>query len=319
LAKSEVIVSETILEEDLFVAAVEWAEANGADIISSSVAYRDFDYVEDDYQFEQLDGQTTNAAKAINWAFERGVLPVICAGNEAMNFPQDGGLMTPSDAYGALTVGAVNRDGQVASFSSHGPTADGRIKPDLCALGVDTYIATSFNTNSYAYGSGTSYSTPLIAGAAALLMEKYPNYPPIKIIELLKAKSTRSNAPDNRYGWGVPDVYRSMFEANTGMYSRWEPAPERVYAFPNPVISGVTFAFRWTHVIPYQEPTHLKIYNLLGELVWQTELLPQIAGTGEFTYWNLKNLTGEIVPAGVYIVTVKDKHTIIRGKCLILH
>jgi hypothetical protein len=110
-----------------------------------------------------------------------------------------------------------------------------------------------------------------------------------------------------------------MFEADIGAYSEWKPAPEKIYAFPNPVISGVTFAFRWTHVVPYQEPAHLKIYNLLGELVWQTELLPQIAGTGEFTYWNLKNLTGEIVPAGVYIVTVKDKHTIIRGKCLILH
>lgn len=319
LAKSERIGSESILEEDLFVAAVEWADINGADIISSSVAYRDFDYGVGDYQFEQLDGKTTNAAKVINWAFERGMLPVICAGNEANNFPQDGGLLTPSDAYGALTVGAVNNDGQIAGFSSHGPSADGRIKPDLCALGVSVYVAMSYSQNSYAFGGGTSYSTPLIAGSAALMMERFPSLPPIKIIELLKAKSNRSNTPSDRYGWGIPNVYRSMFEVDMAAVLHWEPDLKRIYALPNPAITGVTFAFRWTHVIPNEKQTYLKIYNLLGELVWSTDLSPQIAGIDEKIYWNLKNFSGEIVPSGVYIVTVKDKHTTIRGKCLILH
>jgi len=319
LAKSERIGSENILEEDLFVAAVEWADENGADIISSSVAYRDFDSGIGDHLFEQLDGKTTNAAKVINWAFERGILPVICAGNDAQRFPQDGGLLTPSDARGALTIGAVDSDGQIAGFSSHGPTADGRIKPDLCALGVDVYVAMSYTPNSYTFGNGTSYSTPLIAGAAALLMEKFPSFPPIKIIELLKAKSSRSNTIGNFYGWGIPNVYRSMFEIDTTTISNWEPDRDRIYALPNPAISGVTFAFRWTHVIPGEKPTFLKIYNLLGRPVWSADLLPQIAGTDELTYWNLRNFYGEIVPSGVYIVTVKDKHTTIRGKCLILH
>ena len=319
LAKSERIGSESILEEDLFVAAVEWADENGADIISSSVAYRDFDSGISDHQFEQLDGQTTNAAKVINWAFERGILPVICAGNDAQRFPQDGGLLTPSDAYGALTVGAVDRDGKIAVFSSHGPTFDGRIKPDLCALGVDVYIAMPDTPGSYTFGNGTSYSTPLIAGAAALLMEKFPLFPPIKIIELLKTKSSRRNTPGDRYGWGIPNVYQSMFELDISPISNWKPERERIYALPNPAISGVTFAFRWTHVIPSGKPTFLKIYNLLGELVWNTKLLPQIAGIDELSYWDLRNIYGEIVPSGVYIVTVKDKHTTIRGKCLILH
>ena len=319
LAKSERIGSESILEEDLFVAAVEWADENGADIISSSVAYRDFDYGIGDHQFEQLDGKTTNAAKVINWAFERGILPVICAGNDAQRFQQDGGLLTPSDAHGALTVGAVDRNGQIAGFSSHGPTADGRIKPDLCALGVGVYVAMSYSPNSYMFGDGTSYSTPLIAGSAALLMERFPSLPPIKIIELLKAKSSRSSSPGDRYGWGVPNVYRSMFETDATIFSTWEPDRERIYALPNPAISGVTFAFRWTHVIPNKKPTPMKIYNLLGELVWSADLLPQIAGTDELTYWNLRNISGEFVSSGVYFVAVKDGHTTIRGKFLVLH
>ncbi|MBN2600756.1 MAG: S8 family serine peptidase [Candidatus Marinimicrobia bacterium] len=319
LAKSERIGSESILEEDLFVAAVEWADENGADIITSSVAYRDFDNGIGDYQLEQLDGKTTNAAKAINWAFERGILSVICTGNELQYFPQDGGLLTPSDAYGALGVGAVDRNGQIASFSGHGPTADGRIKPDLCALGVDVYNATIYTPNSYSYSNGTSFSTPLVAGSAALLMEKYPSLPPIKIIELLKSKSNRSSTPSDRYGWGIPDVYRSMFEYDSTRISFWEPDKARIYALPNPAITGVTFAFRWTHVIPTETQLYLKIYNLLGQLVWSTNLVPQIAGNDEFTYWNLRNFSGDIVPSGVYIVAVKDKHTTIRGKCLILH
>jgi len=319
LAKSERIGSESILEEDLFVAAVEWADENGADIITSSVAYRDFDYGAGDYQFEQLDGKTTNAAKAINWAFERGILPVICTGNERQYFPQDGGLLTPSDAYGALGVGAVDRNGQIASFSGHGPTADGRIKPDLCALGVDVYNATIYTPNSYTYSDGTSFSTPLIAGASALLMEKYPALPPVKIIELLKSKSNRSNTPSDQYGWGIPNLHRSVFEVDTATFLSWQPDRQRIYALPNPAISGVTFAFRWTHVIPSEKQAHLKIYNLRGELVWSTDLDPQISGIDETTYWNLRNFLGEIVTSGVYIVTVKDQHTTIRGKCLILH
>ena len=150
-------------------------------------------------------------------------------------------------------------------------------------------------------------------------MEKFPSFPPIKIIELLKAKSSRSNTISDCYGWGVPNVYRSMFEVNTTTISNWEPDQEKIYALPNPAISGITFSFRWTHVIPSEKPTFLKIYNLLGKLVWSVDLLPQIAGTDELTYWNLRNFFGEIVPSGVYIVTVKDKHTTIRGKCLILH
>lgn len=319
LAKTEIIPSETAVEEDYFVAAVEWADKNGADIISSSVAYRyDFDDPADDHPYENLDGRTTAVARTVNWAFERGILPVICAGNAAQLF-SDGGLMSPSDALGALTVGAVNLDGQIAGFSSHGPTPDGRIKPDLCAPGVSIYVASSSSPTSYNAGDGTSYATPLIAGSAALLIEKYPTLSPIQIIQMLRNNASHSHNPDHRYGWGVPDVYRAMF-AQDSLFIPGRPLErKRVYALPNPAISGVTLRFLWPHVIPAEKRVPLTIHNLLGELVWRTELTPQIAGTPESIRWNLKNLQGINVSSGLYVVTIHDRNTVISGNCLILH
>ena len=312
LAKTERIGSESIIEEDRLVAAVEWADALGADIISSSVVYRDFDNSDDDYFFEDLDGKTTESAKAINWAFDRGILSTISAGNFAKHYP-DGGLHTPTDAYGALSCGAVDLQGIIASFSSHGPTADGRIKPDLCALGVGVYTAYASLYNPYSNRGGTSFSTPLIAGAAALVMEKYPYLPPAQIIERLKKYASYADTPDNRYGWGIPDVYRSVFE--TGLITE----DGVVHSYPNPSVQNVSFRFHWTNIEQSNNDTPFKIYNLLGELVWSTTLVPKSAGIDEIVPWNLKNINGKFVPSGVYLVAVKDGHKTIRGKFLVLH
>jgi subtilisin family serine protease len=312
LAKTERIGSENIIEEDRFVAAVEWADSLGADIISSSVAYRDFDNSNDDYFFEDLDGKTTNSAKVINWASDRGILSTITAGNYAKYY-SDGGLHTPTDAYGALSCGAVDLQGIIASSSSHGPTADGRIKPDLCALGVGTYTAYASLYYPYSNRSGTSLSTPLIAGAAALVMEKYPYLPPAQITARLKQYASFADTPDNRYGWGIPDVYRSVFETSLTTEAGV------VHSYPNPSVQSVSFRFHWTNTEPSNNDTPFKIYNLLGELVWSTTLVPKSAGIDEIVQWNLKNINGKFVSSGVYLVAVKDGLTTIRGKFLVLH
>jgi serine protease AprX len=313
LAKSERIGSESMVEEDQFVEAVEWAEAMGADIISASVAYRDFDNSADDYQFSDLNGKTTNSAKVINWAFERGMVAIISAGNEANNFPDDGGLLTPADAFGALAAGAVDTNKIIASFSSHGPTADGRIKPDLCAPGVGVYTATCSATDSYAYRSGTSFAAPLIAGCAALLIEKFPDAPPIYIANRLKQYASYADNPDQRYGWGIPDVARSLFSpAATAKQNQ-------IVIFPNPSNEATTFFFRWTHAVPPTGDAELSVFNLLGESVWQQRLQPKTAGTDAILFWNQRNNFNHKVPTGAYFVIVKDGSNYLKGKFLVIH
>ena len=313
LAKSERIGSESIVEEDQFVEAVEWAEALGADIISASVAYRDFDNPADDYQHRDLDGHTTNSAKAINWAYKRGIVTVISAGNEANRFADDGGLLTPADAWGAIAAGAVDTNQNIASFSSYGPTADGRIKPDLCAPGVSVYTATCSSINSYAYRSGTSFAAPLIAGCAALLVEKFPNAPPIYIVNRLKQYASYADNPDQRYGWGVPDVALSLFAPIA-------PAAEnQITIFPNPSNEVTFFYFHWNHIIPPIGNTELSVFNILGERVWQQHLQPKTAGTTELLFWDHRNNSNLKVSTGIYFVTVKDGSNYLKGRFLITH
>jgi len=313
LAKSERIGSEGIVEEDQFVEAVEWAEAMGADIISASVAYRDFDNPADDYQYRDLDGQTTNSAKAINWAFERGIVTIISAGNEANHYDDKGGLLTPADAWGALAAGAVDTNKNIASFSSYGPTADGRIKPDLCAPGVSVYTATCSSIESYAYRSGTSFSAPLIAGCAALLVEKFPDAPPIFIANRLKQYASYADNPDQRYGWGIPDVALSLFAPIATV------AKNQITIFPNPSNEGTFFFFHWNHTIPPTGGAELSIFNILGEQVWHQRLQPKTAGTAELLYWNHRNNFNRKAATGAYFVTVKDGSNYLKGQFLIIH
>lgn len=317
LAKTERLGSESIVEEDNFVAAVEWADSAGADIISSSLAYRDFDNPEDDYHFEDLDGQTTKAAKAVNWAFDRGILVISAVGNFVSSFPEDGGLHTPADAIGALGIGAVDIDNQIASFCSHGPTADGRIKPDLCALGVNTFVASDNSPTQYAQRNGTSFATPLISGAAALLMEHYPEFTPAMIITLLKKWASRTSSPDHIYGWGIPDIARSLADTNA-----FDPFfsihRTEIRIFPNPANHQIRFYFSWSLTPPMSGPVKLVICDLTGRTVWQTGLQAQSSGLPNILIWNGRDANHCRISSGVYIAYLQEGRYLKKAKFTIL-
>ena len=311
LAKTERIGSETRTEEDNYVAAIEWADSLGADIISTSLAYRDFD---DGfcYDYNELDGLTAVTTIAANWAYERGILFVTAAGNYATAFP-DGGLYTPGDAYGALTVGAVDENGNIAGFSSHGPTADGRIKPDLCAMGVNDYVARDYSIDSYGTGGGTSFSTPLIAGAAALILERYPNWGPSDIINELKKYSSKSNNPDDHYGWGIPDVCKTIIK-NERIVKRGE-----ITVFPNPTMKSTNFCCKLSfRSLAENKPAELRVFDLSGRLVWNFIIQPRLTGENGYVKWNLRNCYGRKVPTGIYLVYLKTGKEEKIGKFLII-
>ncbi len=207
LAKTEDLRSETPAEEDNYVAALEWGDSLGVDIASASLAYLDFDTGYPDYTYEDLDGNTAVISVAIDEAARRGILVCNAASN---NGPEFGTIWTPADADSMIACGAVDPDGMITDFSSRGPTFDGRIKPEVVARGSGTYAASSYG--GYGWFGGTSLSTPLVGGSAALVLEAHPEWGPMEIREAMMATASRATVPDNAYGSGLIDVLSSIYE-----------------------------------------------------------------------------------------------------------
>jgi hypothetical protein len=199
LAKTEDVRSETRVEEDNYVAALEWADSIGVDIASSSLGYLNFD-TGFSYAPSQLNGDVAVTTVAADSAAARGILVVTAAGNDGPGFRT---IDTPGDADSVITVGAEDSVGTITGFSSRGPTADGRLKPDLTAPGLDVCTVTGTSLGRLA---GTSFATPLLAASAALIKQLNPGIGPIALRDALRAHATNHAAPDSVRGWGRPDV-----------------------------------------------------------------------------------------------------------------
>lgn len=208
LGKTEDTTRETPVEEDHWAAAAEWAEAAGADVISSSLSYLDYDGGFRDLTPRDLDGDTAVSTRAADLAAERGVVVVNSAGNQGFNATQNT-LGAPADGHGVLAVGAVDSTGARASFSSVGPSADGRIKPDVAAQGVAVVAAGSSSPTAYRLVNGTSFSCPLTAGVAALLVQIHPTRTAAEIRDAIRASGSQAASPDNRLGYGIVDATRA--------------------------------------------------------------------------------------------------------------
>jgi PKD repeat protein len=180
---------------------MEWVDSLGADVITSSLTYSDW------YSLEDYDGQTATITIAANTATALGILVCNANGNSG---PGASTMLPPADAFEILACGAVYSTGGIASFSSRGPTFDGRTKPEVCARGVSTACASTGSDNSYTAVSGTSLSTPLVAGAACLLIQARPNFPPQLIRQALMETADNATTPDNTYGWGIINLEAAL-------------------------------------------------------------------------------------------------------------
>ncbi|MFH1681944.1 MAG: S8 family serine peptidase [Candidatus Eisenbacteria bacterium] len=206
LARTEDTWNEVPAEEDNWIAALEWGESLGVDLASSSVGYIDW------YDYEDMDGATAPISIAAEAAVERGMVVVNSAGNEGSALWHY--IIAPADAPGVIAAAAVNINGDRVGFSSYGPTADGRIKPDLAALGsgVAGVVDPRESAPIDIYGeslSGTSYSAPLIAGACALLLEIHPLLTPALLADALKSTASQKDDPDTSLGWGIVNAYQA--------------------------------------------------------------------------------------------------------------
>ncbi len=203
LARTENDSSETPIEEDNWAAAIQWADSIGVDVTSTSLGYLTYDAPYTSWTWADLDGNTTLVTKAADRAVSLGIVVVNSAGNSGAGDGIHNTLGAPSDGDSVIAAGAVYSNGTRTSFSSVGPTADGRIKPDIMAMGSGVKVASSTNTTGYGLASGTSFSCPLSAGVAALIRCANPNLTPMQVRDAMRQTASQAAAPDNLMGWGI--------------------------------------------------------------------------------------------------------------------
>ena len=301
LAKTEIVDQEIQQEEDNYVAALEWGDSLGADVVSSSLGYLDW------YSYCDMDGNTAVTTKAVDIAVSLGIVCVTAAGNWG-NQPLPANpcdtltyyINAPADADSVISVGAVNSENYIASFSSHGPTYDGRIKPEVCARGVSTVCASPFNVDQYTRKGGTSLSTPLVAGAAAVILSAHPDWTPMMVREALMKTASRADCPDNSYGWGVIDVWEAI------RFDSFSDGPEsslpedfslsQIYPNPfNPFNQVITIKYK----LPNTSRVRIKIFSLLGEEI--ATIVDDVKEAGECNVrWLARGY-----PSGIYFIQIR--------------
>ena len=217
LYRTEDVASEYPIEEQNWVAGIERADSLGIDISSTSLGYFTFDNAIFNYTYADMDGNTTLSARGADFAAKKGILCLFAAGNEgngSWHF-----IITPSDADSVMAVGAVNTSGVVGSFSSYGPSSDGQIKPSVAAVGVNAVIANP-STGQPGFGSGTSFACPNMAGLTTCLWQAFPEINNMGIIGVMQQSATRATNPDDRVGYGIPDMKKAFVKLIKQLYTQ---------------------------------------------------------------------------------------------------
>lgn len=306
-AKTEYVSSETRVEEDNWVTAIEWADSLGSDIVSTSLGYLDFDGGFT-YTYEDLNGETMVTSIAAKMAVEKGIVVVSSAGNEGndKDWPY---ILSPADGFGVIAAGAVNSSGVRASFSSIGPTADGRIKPDLMAMGSGNTLVNPNAETGFSFGGGTSYSAPLVAGVCALLLEINPQLTPYELEQALKSTASQTDAPDNFMGWGIIDAQAAANQIESNEIPGEMPNVLKLYP------SSINLVAEFTCFcvdLPVSDFLKISIYNSLGQKIDQHEQF-QFAGRKKGIIWNWSNQ----LSAGIYFAKFELKQKVATQKFII--
>ncbi|WP_159441031.1 S8 family peptidase [Pedobacter caeni] len=203
LLRTEDSETEFPVEEDYWTSAIEFADSVGVDLVNSSLSYSDgYSYLTKRYTENDMDGKTALASKAANMAFKKGIFIVNCAGNEQK------WVGTPADSPGVLTLGSIYENGKASYFTSWGMTADGRIKPDVMAMGSSASV---INTSGIAESrSGTSYASPIMCGLVACLWQANPTLTNHDLLEIIRKSADRASKPELPFGYGIADMKKAM-------------------------------------------------------------------------------------------------------------
>ena len=205
LLRSEDEYSENLVEQDYWAAAIEFADSVGVDLVNTSLGYYSFDDPTKNYRYRDLNGHYALMSREAAKAADKGIVVVCSAGNSGSGSWKK--ITPPGDAENVITVGAVNKYGVLAPFSSVGNTADGRVKPDVVAVGLGSDVmGTDGNLR---HANGTSFSSPIMCGMVACLWQACPELTAKEIIELVRRSGDRAVFPDNIYGYGIPDLWKA--------------------------------------------------------------------------------------------------------------
>ena len=287
LAKTEDVTQEVQQEEDDYVAGLEWGEALGADVVTSSLAYLDW------YTYEDMDGNTAVTTNAIDIASGLGLVCVNSAANEGNATWYY--IAAPADADSVISVGAVNLYGEIASWSSHGPTFDGRIKPEVCARGVYTWCINPNSTTQYIQLNGTSLSAPLVGGSTALVIQAQPDWSAMQVREATLMTASQSSDPDNSYGYGIMNAADAVEYEATVAIDRPDDLPSEFHvtnAYPNPFNPSLTIEVSGA----VGEYLTVDIFSLTGKSITNVY-------TGTVFQPNQKMIwSPENIPNGIYVI-----------------
>jgi len=256
---TEDVENEVPLEESLWVEAAERADSLGVDVINTSLGYTTFDASKYNYSYSDMDGKTTFITRGAEIGASRGMILVNAAGNEGNTFWKYIGA--PADATSVFTVGAVNATGTIASFSSYGPTADNRIKPDVLAQGQNPYIISSSSGNPINSSSGTSFSSPIMAGVIACFWQAFPNKTGAEIRQIIRESADKFATPHEQYGYGIPN-FETAYNTTVLSLNTFD-AFSGVKIFPNPVDNNFSLQLSNANLSEFE----IKIVNVLGKEV----------------------------------------------------
>lgn len=291
LLRSEDAGSEYVIEEDNWIAAAEFADSVGADVINSSLGYTDFDDIVSSHTYEQLDGNTTRVTRGADMAASKGILVVNSAGNSGNDSWLHIGA--PADADSILTIGAVDSYGNFASFSSHGPSYDGQVKPTVAAQGQGTYVV---STSDGVYpGNGTSFSSPVLAGAVTCLWQANPTLSNMEVIEVVKKSGSQFANPDSLLGYGIPNMAVAHMISG-GVSIEQNTSENKLLVNPNPFTSEID-------MIVYATKSMTATISLIdgnGKDVFTRE---DIALKSGYNYTLLEIPSS--IPSGMYILGIK--------------